>query len=212
MEFLPDLPTFAAFTLASLVLIFTPGPDMTLFVSKALAQGPRAGLLTALGTSTGLVVHTLFAALGLSVLLAHSPAAFTALKIVGALYLLWLAVETIRHGSALSVEAVARPPEPAGALWAKGVLVNLLNPKVVLFYVTFLPQFVSPTDAHAAAKLFTLGFWNILLGVPCATAMVFGAARLAATLKAHPKVMRGFDWACATLFGSFAVKLALARA
>ena len=102
MNFLPTFPVFAAYLVAVLVITFTPGPDMTLFLGKAVRQGTAAGMASMLGASTGVLIHTILVALGLSALLAASVTAFTILKVGGALYLLWLAVQTLRHGSALT--------------------------------------------------------------------------------------------------------------
>jgi threonine/homoserine/homoserine lactone efflux protein len=209
---LPAWSTLAAFTAASLALIVTPGPDMTLFVSTAVRHGRRAGFATLARTLTGLAGHTAAAALGLSALLAASAAAFEALKIAGALYLLWLAVEALRRGSAFALVERADKSPTLGAAFAKGFAVNALNPKVVLFFVTFLPQFVDATDAHAVGKLATLGAWLIALSLPVCAVMVWGAGAMAATLAARPRVMRAIDYLFAGLFGAFAVKLVAARA
>ena len=108
-----------------------------------------------LGASVGVLIHTTLVALGLSALLAASVTAFTILKVVGALYLLWLAIQTLRHGSALNIAASngARPVEPLYRTWLTGLGVNLMNPKIIMFMVTFLPQFVTAGDPHAAQKL-----------------------------------------------------------
>jgi threonine/homoserine/homoserine lactone efflux protein len=148
-DFVPALPVLATFTAASVVLAMTPGPDMTLFLSKTIAQSKLAGLASICGASMGLVVHSILVAAGLSVLLAASIVAFTVLKVVGALYLVYLAIDALRHGSSLNLDRKL-PPEPLRTVFLKGMLIDLLNPKVIIFFVTFLPQFVSPHDPHAA--------------------------------------------------------------
>ena len=212
IEVLPSAPVFLAFTVAALVLIVTPGPDMTLQLSKTLAHGRAAGVATVLGSSLGMLVHTLAAALGVSALLAASPAAFQGLQILGALYLLWLAIDAIRNGSALSVEAGTGGDTPLARLFGQALLINLLNPKVVLFFVTFLPQFVDASDPHAGARLVLFGLWQITLGVPLLLAMVWSAGAISAALKRRPRVLRAMDYVFATLFGGFALKLLTARA
>ena len=157
MPFLPDAPVLLAYAVACLVLFITPGPDMSLFLAKTMTGGRAAGIAAFTGASLGCVVHSLLAAFGLSALIAASPSAFLALKIVGAVYLLWLAIDAVRNGSSLNVRA---EPTRRVAFWptlALGLTVNLTNPKVVLFFVTFLPQFVGADDPHAAAKLLFLG-------------------------------------------------------
>jgi threonine/homoserine/homoserine lactone efflux protein len=212
MTFLPDTATVLAFTAAALVLTFTPGPDMTLFMSKTLTQGRTAGLAAVLGAACGLVVHTVLAAVGVSALLSASALAFTLLKIVGAGYLIWLAVQTIRHGSRLSLEAAKTSRQPFHQVWLQAMGVNILNPKIVLFFVTFLPQFVSAADPDATGKLMFLGFYFVVLGMPICVLMVLCASAFARFLKSSPKIMRAFDWAFAGIMGTFALKLLVARA
>jgi len=211
-DFIPSLTILAAFTAAALILAITPGPDMTFFMSKTLTQGRKAGIAAVLGASAGLVVHTVLAAIGISALLSASELAFTVLKVVGAAYLIWLAVQAIRNGSSLTLEAVKAGRAPFHRIWLQGLGINILNPKVVLFFVTFLPQFVSANDPYAAGKLLFLGSYFVVLGVPLCLLMVFGASAFARFLKSSPRVMRAFDWAFAGIMGTFALKLLAARA
>jgi len=173
MTFLPEPAVLLAYSLACFVLFVTPGPDMSLFLAKTMAEGRRSGIAAMLGALTGCCVHTLLAALGISALLAASATAFTILKVVGALYLLWLAVDAVRNGSALNVKEGSRPPASFRRTFLLGIGVNLTNPKIVLFFVTFLPQFVAASDPHASAKLVFLGLYFI----------AFSAARRAAHLR-----------------------------
>src|SRR5438270_12725719 len=140
MTFLPGIDVLAAYTLAALVLIFTPGPDMTLFVGQTLMAGRTRGFAAMLGASSGIAIHSLLAAFGLSALLAASATAFTVVKIAGVVYLIWLAIGAIRHGSALTLSPEAGGRQPIGRVFLVGLGVNLLNPKIVMFFLTFLPQ------------------------------------------------------------------------
>ncbi|MXQ13417.1 LysE family translocator [Microvirga makkahensis] len=212
MTFLPNLSTLLAYSLACFLLFITPGPDMSLFLAKTMAGGRKAGMASMLGAMTGCCVHTLLAALGLSALLAASVTAFTILKIVGALYLLWLAVDAVRHGSALHVKEGGRVEVSFWKTFFMGVGINLTNPKVVLFFVTFLPQFVDAGDPHAADKLLFLGLYFIALTTPMGAAMILAAERVVALLRNHPRVMRGIDYSFAGLFGAFALKILTASA
>src|SRR6185295_13364350 len=146
MTFLPESSVLITYSLACVVLFITPGPDMSLFLAKTMSGGRKAGIASMLGAMTGCCVHTLLAALGVSALLAASATAFTVLKIVGALYLLWLAIDAVRHGSALNLRSEAKQEVSFWATFLVGVGINLTNPKVVLFFVTFLPQFVQVGD------------------------------------------------------------------
>ncbi len=213
MDFLPTLPVFAAYVAAVLVITFTPGPDMTLFLGKAVRQGKAAGLAAMAGAMVGALIHTTLVALGLSALLAASATAFFALKVVGALYLLWLAIGAVRHGSALNIDA-SKPTvagEPLHRIWATGLGVNLLNPKIIMFFVTFLPQFVVANDPHATGKLLFLGVVFVAIGTPICVALIVSASSLALLLKRAPRVMRAIDWLFAGVFGAFAARLLLAR-
>ena len=210
-SFVPDLPVLAAFLVASVILGVTPGPDMTYFLSRTVAQSRAAGFAALGGVSVGLVVHSVLVAAGLSVLLAASATAFTILKIVGALYLAWLAVDAIRHGSALALETGGRR-EPLRAVFLKGMGINLLNPKVIMFFVTFLPQFVAAADPHASGKLLFLGLMFMAVNVPVCGALILAADRIALLLKRSSLATRLVDWAFAGVLGAFAVRLAFTQA
>jgi threonine/homoserine/homoserine lactone efflux protein len=212
MTFVPGLDVLLAYSLAAAVLILTPGPDMTLFLGQTLAGGRLRGIVSYLGASAGLVVHTMLAAFGLSALLAASATAFGILKIAGVAYLIWLAIDAIRHGSALTLKAETAAPQPLGRVFLMGVGVNLLNPKIVVFFLTFLPQFVSASDPHAGAKLTFLGLYFIVLAVPLCIALILMAERFTAAIRRSPRAMRAIDYLFAGLMGAFAVRLVFARA
>lgn len=207
MDFLPSLPTLLAFTAASLLLALTPGPDMTLSISRALAQGRGPALFVVVGTSTGILIHTLLVAFGISALITASPTAFFILKTGGAGYLLWLAIQAVRSGSSLSVERVEGNKASALANISTGLGVNLLNPKVIIFFMTFLPQFVTATDPDVTQKLIFLGVFFILVGSPVNVIVILLADKLAAWLQANPKVLRGIDYTFAGVFSVFAFKI-----
>lgn len=211
MTFLPDPPVLIAYSLACLVLFITPGPDMSLWLAKTIAGGRPAGVAAATGTQVGCIVHSLLAAFGLSALIAASPAMFLALKIIGALYLLWLAVDAVRNGSSFNVGAGAEGTR-VWRSFALGFTVNLSNPKVVLFFVTFLPQFVDAQDPHAAGKLLFLGLSFVVQSYPLAVLLILGAERLVGSLKARPRLLRGIDWLFAGVFSAFAVKILATQA
>lgn len=208
LSFLPPMPVLLAYSLACLVLFVTPGPDMSLFLARTIASGRRAGIAAMLGAMAGCCLHTLFAAVGLSALIAASATAFAVVKIVGALYLLWLAVGAIRHGSALNL----RPQEQASvSLWRTfllGLGINLTNPKIVLFFVTFLPQFVDAGDPNAAGRLLFLGLYFVVFSTPPSLALILAASRVVHLLRARPRLMRGLDYGFAAVFGAFALRIA----
>lgn len=211
-DWFPSLAVLAAFTPAVLIVALTPGPDMTLFLGNSLAQGRKAGITTLVGTNTGLIIHALFAAFGLSALLSASETAFAVVKAAGAVYLLWLAWQAIHHGSALTLGTESAAPKRPRDMYLTAFGVNLLNPKIVLFFVTFLPQFVDPDDPYAAGKLLFLGFYFIVASLPLCVGLVLAADRISAGLKRSRRVMRAFDYLFAGLMGAFAARLLLARA
>lgn len=208
---IPDLAVLLAFSAASVVLIMTPGPDMTLFLSQTLIGGRRLGVASMLGATTGCFIHIGLAVFGLSALLAASPAAFGALKIVGAGYLLWLAFNALRHGSALTVDRSGARLRSFREIYLIGIGVNLLNPKVVLFFLTFFPQFVTVGDGNAQAKLLVLGLVFQALSIVFGVALILTAERFTATLKRSRRAMRTFDWLFAGVMGAFALKLLAAQ-
>ena len=209
MSFIPSLSVLAAFSLAGALLALTPGPDMALFLSRTIGGGRRLGFVALFGAASGLVVHALLASLGLSAVLAASPGAFAALKTAGAAYLLYIAVQMLRHGSALNV--ADSKPESAFATWATGLGINLLNPKVILFYVTFLPQFVDAADPQAGGKMLFLGLYQLSIGIPVSALIILAAERFVGAVKARPRLMRTIDYCFAGLMGAFAARLLLAQ-
>ena len=210
LDHLPTLATVLAYAAAVVLLVFTPGPDMALFLGRTLASGRPAGLAALAGTTAGLYVHTALAAFGLSALLAASPMAYAALKWAGAAYLVVLAVQTLRHGSAFEVAGTREEVSLTRAFLA-GLGVNILNPKIVLFFVTFLPQFVAANDPHAASKLAVLGGLYGLIGAPICVVLILAAERVSGAFARSARLRRGLDIATATLFGAFAARLVLAR-
>lgn len=207
MDFLPTLPTLLAFTAANLLLAMTPGPDMTLAINCALSKGRAAALYLVIGTSLGIVVHTLLVAFGISALITASPMAFTILKACGAAYLLWLAIQAIRYGSNFSVKAANGTQGTMLANISTGFWVNLLNPKVIIFFMTFLPQFISAGDPDVTGKLIVFGALFIIIGIPVTVAAILAADRLSGWLQQNPKVLRAIDYTFAGVFSLFAISI-----
>jgi threonine/homoserine/homoserine lactone efflux protein len=212
MEYLPTATTLVQFAIATFIIAITPGPDMTLFVGRALSEGRAAGFACMMGALTGCLVHTTLVVVGLSALIVASPQAFFVLKVFGAGYLIWLAYQAIRHGSAFSPDATPRKPRSLIQNFLTGLGVNLMNPKIILFFMTFLPQFVSASDPHAPGKLFFLGVFFIALSIPITAPMVIAADKFAGLLKKSPRVTRVVDYLFAGVFSAFALKILTAQA
>ncbi len=211
MTFLPDSSILFGYSIASVLLFITPGPDMSLFLARTMTSGRQAGIASVLGANVGCLVHTFLAAFGVSALLAASETGFLALKIVGAGYLLWLAVDALRNGSSLNVRIGEQKSTSALNSFFMGVTVNLTNPKVVLFFITFLPQFVVASDPHVTSKLLFLGLYFVVINIPLSIFMILGAEKLIKYLKTRPRVLRGIDFAFAGVFGFFALKIAMTQ-
>jgi threonine/homoserine/homoserine lactone efflux protein len=155
------------FLVAATVICVVPGPDQLFIVATAATRGARAGLAAAFGMATGVVVHTTLAALGIAALLRSAPDALAALRIAGACYLMFLAVREFRSANQPlgSIPAGDPPARQVRSTWMRGVLTNLANPKVVLFYLAFLPQFVDYRMGHVTVQIVVLGVTFMLLGL-----------------------------------------------
>lgn len=174
------------FVAASLVLIITPGQDMVLVMSRSIAQGAAAGVATATGVCSGLVVHTVAAALGLSALIRASEWLYLGLQLAGAVYLAYLGVQMLRTPQgplAIVGSALKRPAR----MFFDGALSNICNPKIAVFYLVFLPQFVAPGAPSAALSLFVLGLAFAVLSLGVKVPVGLGAAGLSTWLRSHPQ-------------------------
>ncbi|WP_431045536.1 LysE family translocator [Streptomyces sp. P1-3] len=206
---IPETSRLLAFVAASLVLILVPGPNLVYVLTRSVSQGRRAGLCSALGVEAGTLVHIAAAAFGLSALIARSDVAYAILKYAGAAYLVHLGVRAIRRPSALDLSGTAAPT-PLVRVFRAGVLVNVLNPKVALFFLAFLPQFVSADAGTAAARghMLVLGavFFAIALVLDVAYALAGGL--LSAWLRGRPRILRrqplvvGAVYICLGLFAA----------
>lgn len=195
------------FCAACVALALTPGPNMLLLLSRTLSQGRRAGLLTLTGTQTGLSVHIATVAFGLAALLVAVPLAYDAVRIAGALYLAWLAVSTWREGDAEG-EAAGRSI-PASLLYRDGVLSSVLNPKIALFELALLPQFVDPARGSVLAQTLLLGVAQFVIMFSLDAGYVLAAERLRWLFDRHGRFTRWSRRALAGVFAMLALRLAL---
>lgn len=198
------------FIVTSLLLIVTPGQDMILVMSRSIAQGAGAGVVTAAGVSVGLVGHTVLATLGLGAVLRTSAWLFLVLKLVGAVYLVWLGVQLLRtRQQALPLADGA--PRSLRRLFFDGAFSNLSNPKIAVFYFAFLPQFLQPGAAHPTLAIFVLGLVFAALTFLVKGPVGLAAGLLSAWLRARPAVL-GWLYRCsgAVLVG-LGLKLAFER-
>jgi threonine/homoserine/homoserine lactone efflux protein len=203
------LPEVALFTLTALLLVLTPGPNMIYCVSRALSQGRAAGLVSLAGVLLGFVAHLAAATLGLTALLTAVPFAFDALRIAGAAYLLWLAWDALRPGGSSPFVARQLPIDAPGRLFRMGLLTNLLNPKVAIFYLSFFPQFLHPERGSVLLQSLQLGAVQIAVSGTVNALLVLGAARIALFLARSRGWLRAQRYVMGTVLGALAVRMAL---
>ena len=174
---MPELHTFLIFAAASAAFLAVPGPSVIYIVSRSLAEGRRAGVVSALGIQGGGLVHVIAATIGVSALLASSATAFSVVKYAGAAYLIYLGIRKLRHGED-EAEGVGGPV-PRRQLFWQGVIVNSLNPKTALFFLAFLPQFVDPDRGAVAPQVLALGVLFLVLATlsDSTYALVAGSVR-----------------------------------
>lgn len=204
-----ETTSLVLFTTTALLLALAPGPDNIFVLTQAAVKGRLVGLVVTLGLCTGLVVHTSAVALGVAAIFQTSAMAFTLLKFAGAAYLLWLAWGAFRAG-ATPLEAAADRETSWGRSYLRGILMNVTNPKVSIFFLAFLPQFTRPEHGHLPLQIAMLGGLFIL-----ATLVVFGAISLLAGglgtwLRRSPRVQQWLNRAAGTIFATLAIKLAVA--
>ena len=195
-----------AFIPAALALNLTPGADMMFTLAQGLKSGPRAGLAANAGIAAGGMVHTVVAGLGLGALVAAHPLAFDAIRWAGVAYLLYLALQSLR-GGALDVDATV-PVRPLGRVFLDGMMVNLLNPKVILFILAFLPQFVDPSRP-VLAQFLLLGLVFSTGGLLVNGAVAIFAGGVGQRLAASATFARWLGRVSATIFAGLALRLAL---
>jgi len=201
--------TLLTFMLASTLLSLAPGPDNIFVLMQSALHGARAGLLVTLGLCTGLIVHTALVAAGVAAIVLVNDLAFTVLKLAGAGYLVYLAIGAWRAGtSALPAENV--PVQSALYLYRRGIVMNLTNPKVAIFFLAFLPQFASPEDGKLAIQIIVLGLVFIAIALLVFGAVALLSGSLAAMFKRSTAVQRLLNRAAALVFAGLALRLALA--
>lgn len=198
------------FMLSGLLLAMTPGQDTFYIVGRSVAQGRRAGVLSVLGITSGCIIHTLAAAFGLSTILATSASAFLAVKLAGAAYLVYLGVRMLfaRSANAPSGEL---PPERLWVIYRAGFLSNVLNPKVALFFMAFLPQFVDPSAESKLAAFLFLGAVFMFNGTLWCLVLVWCASAVSRRLRTNRSAGALVTRAAGAMFVGLGVKLAVSK-
>ena len=203
------LYTLFGFLCASMALTIAPGPDNIFVMTQGITRGRKAAIVTALGMCSGITVHTTAAAFGISALFYSSALAFNLVKYAGAGYLLYLAFKAVR-GSGTSVPA-SSDSLPVAALFRRGFIMNLLNPKVALFFLAFLPQFVNPASGGLPQQMILLGIVFMLQAVVIFSLIGWFSGTLGRQLQAKPQVAKYFDRLTAGVFAALGLKLVLSE-
>jgi len=197
----------AAFALVALGIACSPGPNMIYLLSRSIAQGRMAGVMSLGGVTLAFVIYMLAAACGLTALFLAVPFAYAAVKIAGAPYLLWLAWNAIKPGARSALTPRALPADPPRRLFTMGFLTSLLNPKIAILYVSLLPQFENPARGSLLAQGLTLGLAQIAVSVTVNLLIVLAAGTIAGWFGTRPTWLRVQRWFMATVLAGLAVRL-----
>lgn len=202
---------FFGFLLAAVLITASPGPDNLMVLSTGMSRGRRHGIAFGLGCAAGCLSHTALALAGVSALVAASPAAFTALRWAGGLYLVWLGVQALRHAGQSGSGGPAATTESPGRLFARGLVANAINPKVVLFFLSFLPQFVQPSQGSVGLQIGLLGLLFTLQAAVLFGLLGFFAGSVGGWLQRRPRAGLWLDRLAGALFVGLGLRLILVR-
>ena len=206
---MPEKTAFLTFLVAALALNFAPGPDMLYVIGRSVGQGRKAGVVSALGIFAGCWAHILAAAVGIAALLRSSPMAFNVVRYLGAAYLLYLGVKMIAQRSRL--EAQQLPSESLSNIFRQGVITNVLNPKVALFFLAFLPQFVDARRGSVALQILFLGVVFDLGGTLVNLGVAYAGGTLGDLLRSSPRFALVQKWFTGMVFIGLGARLAWQR-
>lgn len=205
---MPTAANLVAFAVIALGMVLTPGPNMIYLVSRSVCQGRGAGFVSLAGVAAGFLVYMLCAALGITALVMAVPFAYDALRLAGALYLLWLAWQAVRPGGRSVFHVRDLPADSPRRLFAMGLVTNLLNPKIAVMYLSLLPQFVTPETGSVLAQSLALGLVQIAISVSVNAAIVMAAGTMALFLAGRPRWLAVQRWVMGTVLAALAVRIA----
>ena len=205
---MPDPISLLAFAAIALGMVLTPGPNMVYLVSRSICQGRTAGLISLGGVALGFVVYLVCAALGITALLLAVPYAYDAIRLAGALYLLWLAWAAVRPGGRSPFQVRDLPQDSPGKLFLMGFLTNLLNPKIAVMYLSLLPQFIDPRHGNVLSQALVLGSVQIMISVAVNASIAITAASIATFITRRPTFALVQRWVMGTVLAGLAVRMA----
>jgi threonine/homoserine/homoserine lactone efflux protein len=201
---------YLLFVATGILLNLTPGQDTFYILGRSIAEGTRNGVASALGISVGSLVHTVMAALGLSAVLATSASAFTAVKLIGAAYLIYLGTRMLFSKSG-NLESIQLERADAHGAFRSGILTNVLNPKVALFFLAFMPQFIDPASTSKVAAFVVLGLTFVATGTVWCLVLAVGAGKLRRFFIRHPRGWNATTRTAGGVFGLLGLRLATSR-
>jgi threonine/homoserine/homoserine lactone efflux protein len=205
-----DPVLFVSYLAVATALAISPGPDTMFVVASSASGGARAGVAATLGTASGSFMHASFAALGISALIAASPIAFDVLRLAGAVYLLWLGVQALRNVMRAAAETTAASGEKTmRASYRRGLITNLFNPKVAVFYVAFLPQFTNATLGHVPLQIFLLGLIHNIIGTIWLVGLALISGRAAESFARNKRIRTWLDGFSGAVYVALAVRMLL---
>ncbi|WP_042390326.1 LysE family translocator [Streptacidiphilus melanogenes] len=196
----------------ALGMVLTPGPNMIYLVSRSIVQGRRAGLISLMGVGTGFLVYLVAVTAGIVTVFTLVPVLYTAIKLAGAAYLLWLAWKAVKPGGTAVFAPQPLPPDSPRRLYAMGFLTCLLNPKLAVLYVSLLPQFVDPSRGHVAEQSLLLGLTQIAIALTGNALIAMGAGSIASFFSRRPAWVKVQRYAMGTVLAGLAVHIAADRA
>jgi threonine/homoserine/homoserine lactone efflux protein len=208
---MPGIHNYWLFIATAVVLILTPGQDTFFILGRSLSGGRADGVAAALGISAGSVIHTILAALGLSALLATSPYAFMAVKFAGAAYLIFIGVKALLSRAALPSADDSTAQDGRWSSFRQGIVSNVLNPKVALFFLALMPQFIAAGSDDKVTAFLVLGFTFVTLGVIWCVILAIAAARLRSAILRRPSMRTILNRVAGAMFIALGLKLATAR-
>ncbi|HBI69574.1 MAG TPA: lysine transporter LysE [Massilia sp.] len=202
---------FLGFLLAAILLTASPGPDNLMVLGLGMSKGRKQGMVFGLGCALGCLSHTLLAVLGVSALIAASPVAFTALRVGGGLYLVWLGYNALRSQGGSKTSDGNAAPQSLRSLFTKGLVANAINPKVVLFFLSLLPQFVIPANGNVPGQMLALGVTFTVQAAILFGLLGYFAGAIGAWLNRKPGAGKWLDRIAGTVFVALGIKLIVAR-
>ena len=205
-----DTSNFTLFIITSIAVILMPGPAMLFVISNGLTRGPKASITAAFGTTTGVSFHMICAAFGLAVILKTSVVAFTVVKFAGAAYLIYLAIKTLLSREQI-VNDLSDNKKTSNSIFWRGIFINILNPKLSIFFLAFLPQFIDSNLTSATSQTLILGALFMAMTIAIFIGYGLFASLLRRKVLGSPKILKAIKWCFASIFMALGVRLALSE-